>query len=133
MGDPTRVPISFWGQAREAPPIAWDRVENALESSYTYWVSTVSPQGRPQSRVLWGLWHEDRLILSVGSTTVGRNLAANPNVSVNLPSGAEVIIVEGTAAIENDRWSLLRYLERYNPKYRWNFGDEAADSSDFVS
>src|SRR5581483_5917548 len=104
---------------------------NALDNSYTYWLATVSEDGRPEARVVWGLWEDGRLVLTVGSSTINRNVRANPNVTVHLPSGSEVVIVEGTAAVETDRDLLARYIERYNPKYGWNF--EGADVGGAIS
>lgn len=123
MGEPRRVPIKFWGGERPAPEIAWDRVVNVLETAPIYWLSTANADGRPQPRPVWGLWHDERLLLTVGSTTTWRNFRTRPDVSVNLPSGSEVVILEGTASVEEDRAVLDGYIERYNPKYGWNFKD----------
>jgi general stress protein 26 len=131
MSEPRLVPIKFWGTERAAPAIAWDRVQNLLETAPTYWVTTSNADGRPQARPVWGRWHADRLILSVGSTTIWRNFRANPNVSVHLPSGSEVVVLEGIASEEKDAALLEPWLAGYNPKYGWNLS--ADDPGGFVT
>lgn len=120
MDEPRRVPIKFWGSERAAPDIAWSRIENALAHAYIYWFTTTNAHGRPQPRPVWGLWHDGGLILTVGSSTAWRNFRANANVSVHLPSGSEVVVLEGTASVETDRTRLEAFVERYNAKYTWN-------------
>lgn len=131
MSEPRKAPIKFWGTERPAPEIAWDRVENALTVAYEYWLATTNAEGRPQPRPVWGMWHDDRLILSVGSSTIWRNFRANPKVSVNLPSAAEVIVLEGTASVEKDPAVLDPFCERYNAKYSWNL--TSGDPGGFIT
>jgi hypothetical protein len=102
----------------------WGDVEGALLACEHYWVSTVSPDGAPSVRPVWGTWLDDRLLLSVGSTTIGNHLETNDKVTVHLESAVDVVIVEGTAGYETDPDVLARFCERYNPKYSWNFTPE---------
>jgi len=118
MNEPKRVPIKFWGQDKPAPEIAWDRIENALAGAYTYWLSTVSAVGVPQPRPVWGMRFDGRMLLTVGSTTVWRNVERDPHASVHLESASEVVILEGTVARVEDDDLLARFLTPYNAKYR---------------
>ena len=123
---PRSVPITFWGGERGGQPLQWDRVEWQLDSALTYWFSTVSSDGVPQPRPVWGLWHDGRLMLTVGSTTAWGNLRGNQNVSVNLVDSSEVVILEGVASTTppDDPAVVASFLERYNTKYRWDMPPE---------
>jgi hypothetical protein len=101
--------------------LPWDWARGRLESAADYWLTTVDRSARPSTRPVWGIWSERRLLLSVGSTTHWRNLDANPNVGVTLGDAGEVVILEGTAAVEDDHDALRRFIDAYNPKYGWNF------------
>ena len=111
----------FWGQEMGGPALPWEWAEERLAKADVYWLTTVSRALVPRSRPVWGVWVDDRLVLSVGSNTHGYNIRVNPAASAHLSSGLEVVIIEGTAAFENDAAVLERMVEPYNAKYRWNF------------
>ena len=76
----------------------WSFVLDRLATARNYWVSTVRPDGRPHAAPIWGVLVEDDLYLETDpSTRKGRNLAADPRVSVHPELTDEVVIVEGTA------------------------------------
>lgn len=79
--------------------LEWSWAEERLVASMNYWISTVRPSGRPHATPVWGIWHEGALYFD-GSDQTRRmkNIAANPEISINLESGDEVVILEGTAA-----------------------------------
>ena len=58
------------------------------------------------------------LWFSTGSA-IGRNLARDPRVQVNLESGDEVVVIEGVATplAESDAG---QWAGAYNQKYRWD-------------
>ena len=101
--------------------LPWSHVEQRMSGSLHYWVSTVSPQNRPHSTPLWGVWLEGCLYFD-GSprTRRGRNLAANPAVSVTLEDGRDVVILEGEAfQIIDPPFELAEKLAgAYTDKYR---------------
>ena len=67
---------------------------------------------------VWGLWHETAFYFSSSpASRKGKNLAANPAVAVNLESGDEVVIVEGTADYESGEDLLRKLSEDYSRKY----------------
>lgn len=84
-------------------PLAWGHVEQLLRAAPNYWITTVSHAGRPHARPIDGVW-VDRALCFGGSpeTRWVRNLQANPNTSVHLPSGDDVVICEGTAELVTD-------------------------------
>ena len=74
----------------------WSVARAGLEQARNYWICTASRTGRPHATPLWGAWLESRLYFEGSpATRWGRNLTANPQVSVHLESGNQVVIVEG--------------------------------------
>jgi hypothetical protein len=58
------------------------------------------------------------------------NLIANPQITVHLESGNQVVIVEGVAAAVTGAGRLQAFLAAYNPKYDWDAAaDEVTDSA----
>lgn len=90
-----------------------------VDDAYVLWLTTVSPQGQPQSSPVWFVTDDEGfLIYSLDGTPRTRNIAANPKVSLNLDSnaGADVVVVEGTARIVAGPDSLDN--PAYQEKYR---------------
>jgi hypothetical protein len=115
------LPLTLWGKPNaEAPALPWSSVVDHLQQTEDYWLVTTGPSG-PTPRPVWGLWIEDRLVLSVGSTSHWRNLRASADVAVHTGDAHEVVIVEGIAREETDPVELARIVEPYNQKYDWNW------------
>jgi len=91
-----RFPDGYGDPGEDRLP--WSDIEEKLRAAANYWITTVGPSGRPHARPVDGVWVEGALCFggSDGARWV-RNLAANPAVSVHLPSEAEAIILEGEA------------------------------------
>src|SRR5712664_349215 len=84
----------------EAGVRALDRLEHELMG----WVTTVNPDGQPQSSPIWFLWR-DGVVLVYSHVRAPRNanVESNPRVSFNLntdPDGDDVVTMEGTARID---------------------------------
>ena len=78
--------------------LAWADVEARLVAATSYWLATVRPDGPPHVVPRWGVWLDDRFWYDGAPTTRhARNLATNPACTLNLESGTEVVIVEGTS------------------------------------
>ena len=88
--------LRLYGQPSELPPIEWGWVDHQLAEAGTYWV-TARTQGHPHPRPVWGLWRNRHLYLSIGTPITLLALASDPAVTVHFDSGADVVIVEGTA------------------------------------
>jgi PPOX class probable F420-dependent enzyme len=113
-----RFPEVYGIHADEEGLLDWSWAEERLVSARNYWVTTVRPDGSPHAMPVWGLWHEGAFYFSSSpASRKGKNLAANPAVAVNLESGDEVVIVEGTADYERDEDLLRRLGEGYSRKY----------------
>lgn len=80
-----------------APMLPWSREVERLERAEYYWLATSRPDGRPHVTPVWGVWLEGALYFDGPPTTRwGRNLAANPELSVHLEDANDVLILEGT-------------------------------------
>jgi nitroimidazol reductase NimA-like FMN-containing flavoprotein (pyridoxamine 5'-phosphate oxidase superfamily) len=78
--------------------LSWDYVDRRMQEAINYWIATVDPEGRPHATPVWGVWLDGSLYFD-GSpkTRRGRNLAANPNVTVHLEDGSKAVILQGEA------------------------------------
>ena len=74
----------------------WSWAVEWLKAAKNYWFCTTRPDGRPHAMPAWAAWIDGALYFD-GSpeTRRGRNLAANPAITVHLESGDEVVILEG--------------------------------------
>ncbi len=114
---PLAVPLRLYGQQSQKPALGWAWAQFQLESAGTYWVVPRS-EGHPHPRPVWGVWREECLYLSIGTPATLRALADDPNVTVHLDSGTDVVIVEGRArqpVSSGDR------ITAYNQKYDWDY------------
>jgi len=102
------------------------------------WLTTVAPDGTPQSSVVSFLWEgETILVYSQPDTPKLTNIARSPLVSFNLqsdPYGDHMLIIEGTAA-EDPAVPPSDEHAAYAAKYReplehWGMG-EAETARDF--
>lgn len=80
------------------------RALQRLEVELMAWVTTVNPEGQPQSSPIWFLWRDGRvLVYSHVCAPRNANIEANPHVAFNLntdPEGEEVLSMEGEARID---------------------------------
>ncbi len=106
--------------------LPWSRTIEHLATSRN-WVHTTRPDGRPHAKPVWGLWFEEHFYFGTSPKSVdGQNMAANPSLVVNLESGDDAVILEGTAEMVADS-ALLSLLDgAYYAKYSYHLaGDEA--------
>ncbi len=97
------------------------RVAQRLRTSRVAWLTTVAPDGTPQTSPVWFVWDgEGILIYSLESARV-RNLAEHGRVSLNLDGngmGGDIVVIEGTARIDRALPSAAEnpdYLAKYQP------------------
>jgi len=80
--------------------VPWTFAEERLAKSHNYWICSTRPDGRPHSAPVWGVWLEGAFYFSTDpASRKGRNLRANPAISVHVESGNEPVILEGRAQI----------------------------------
>ena len=96
------------------------RAEERLRTEEIAWMTTVRPDGQPQSVPVWFLWDgESFLIYSRPNARKLKNLAENPRVNLNLNSnavGEDVARAECTAGIVEDvppATEVGPFLEKY--------------------
>ncbi len=106
--------------------LAWPWAEVRLVESRNYWVATVAADGTPHARPVWGVWLDGCFYFSSGSR-IQTHLERHPAVSVNLESGDECVIVEGTAAPARDAALTRRVVAAYNEKYHWDMEPKPGD------
>jgi PPOX class probable F420-dependent enzyme len=115
---------------------AWAR--DHLEHDIVAWITTIAPDGTPQSSVISFLWDGDSIFFySQPDTPKLRNIAGSPKVSFHLQSdeyGDNALIVEGIAVIDaaiapSDEH--VAYAAKYRePLTHWQM-DEAQTARDF--
>ena len=96
-------------------------IQERLDVEIVAWMTTVNPEGQPQSSPVWFLARdEDIVVYSLTGTPRTRNIAANPRISLHLnstPSGGQLVIIEGRAEIIPDPVS-AEDDEAYVTKYQ---------------
>jgi nitroimidazol reductase NimA-like FMN-containing flavoprotein (pyridoxamine 5'-phosphate oxidase superfamily) len=123
MGEPfaRRPQVPHYYKFSQDPEglLPWSYAVERLVAARNYWIATCRPSGAPHTTPLWGVWVDDVLYLD-GSpeTRWGRNLAANPQVSVNLESADDVVIVEGDAefCVTDDKLA-QQIIDAWTAKY----------------
>lgn len=99
--------------------LPWTWARKRLREARNYWIATTRPDGKPHSRPVWGTWLDDALYFSTGSLAA-QNLATNPEITVHLESGSEVVIIEDVAEPVSDTSIVERVVSLYNQKYHWD-------------
>lgn len=100
--------------------VPWTWAEQRLTKSHNYVITTVRPDGRPHSMIVWCIWLNNALYLSTGAESrKAKNLAANPNCVVCTEDLAEGVIVEGQATRLADDDIPAAAFELYLKKYGW--------------
>jgi hypothetical protein len=79
--------------------VSWEHVEKRLTDSVNYWLCTVRPNGAPHVVPRWGVFMDGKLYYDGSSETRhARNLETNPNTTLHLESGNDVVIMDGASA-----------------------------------
>jgi pyridoxamine 5'-phosphate oxidase-like protein len=106
-------------------PFSW--AERRLARSHNYYFSSTTPDGKPHTMVVWGLWLDRAFVFSTGSgTRKARNLAANPACVVCTEDVHEAVILEGRAELA-DLALRRRFLPIYERKYDFDMSSMAGD------
>ena len=94
------------------------RADRRLQEEEVAWLTTVRPDGQPQSVPVWFLWDGETFLI-YSQPGQQKNIGRNPRVGLNLNSnvhGGEVVRVEATAEIVEDippATEVGEYLEKY--------------------
>jgi Pyridoxamine 5'-phosphate oxidase len=105
--------------------LPWDWASERLTSSHNYLITTVRPDTRPHTMVLWGVWLENAYYFSTGAMTrKAKNLAANPNCIVCNEKVEEAVIAEGQARQLTVPEIPKAAFALYQKKYGWKLDPE---------
>lgn len=105
--------------------LPWSWAEQRLVASRNYWVATVWPQRRPHLMPVWGMWAEDAFWFSSSKgSRKTRNLLANSRCVVSTEDANNPVVVEGVAALVDDRDTLAQVLAWENEKYNTGYTSE---------
>jgi len=93
------------------------------------WLTTVTPDGQPQTFPIWFLWEDgEALIYSDRRAKRNVNIAANPRVSLHLNDdggGGDIVVLEGEARVDPAAPPLTdnpAYLAKYGAWIRDQLG-----------
>src|ERR1700758_2170415 len=101
--------------------LPWKWANQRLAKSHNYWISTVRPDGRPHTMVVWGLWRQNTFYFSTGrDSQKSRNLKANPGCVVCNELANEAVIVEGVAREVRETAMRKRFFRLYERKYKFD-------------
>jgi PPOX class probable F420-dependent enzyme len=93
----------------------WRRIQEQLQASRSYWLTTTRADGRPHAMPVWGVWRDGLLWFSTGLESVkGRNLVRDPRAVMHLESADDVVILEGVVERADDDAVFAAYAEKYN-------------------
>ena len=106
--------------------LPWSHAEERLVKSRSYWICTTRPDGRPHSMPVWGCWLDGALWFSTGTTTrKAKNIAHQPEVSIHLESGEDMVVFEGRAVEVNPKKFDKAFIKRFDvmskKKYKMGF------------
>jgi PPOX class probable F420-dependent enzyme len=103
------------------------RALRQLATDQVAWLTTVLPDGQPQTTTIWFRWTgTEILVYSHRRAHRNANIEANPRVAFNLetdPDGDDYVIVEGLARFDLDGPPASAdpdYVAKYGPRIRHN-------------
>ncbi len=96
--------------------------DRRLKGDLIIWLTTVDPQGQPQTSPVWFWWDGESVVLfSMPRSPKVANIRANPRVSLNLDGngqGGDIVSIEGTAELFENKplTEFPEYVQRYMEK-----------------
>ncbi len=96
------------------------RAQARLRDELIIWMTTVRPDGRPQTSPVWFLADGPEVLVYSAATSRIANVEANPAVALNLDGngmGGDIVTIEGTARLVPTE-PAAHANERYVTKYR---------------
>lgn len=121
MTEPTSARAIAGDATTRGAPLPWSEARRRLVGAQTYWLVTVTPDGRPQTRPVLGVWVDEALhTTSNAGARKARNLAEDDRCSVSFAAEGVDVVLEGTAATVSDDGRLRRVADAYREKYGWS-------------
>jgi nitroimidazol reductase NimA-like FMN-containing flavoprotein (pyridoxamine 5'-phosphate oxidase superfamily) len=117
--DRPRFPAGYGVPKSAKGLLAWDHVEQRLADAKVYWIATVANGEWPRVRPVDGLYIDGAVYVGGSPETRWvQDIQANPNVSLHLDGGYDVVILEGVIGEERPDAELARRLAAAsNAKY----------------
>jgi PPOX class probable F420-dependent enzyme len=118
---------------RKPSPEKMAHADDRLRREIIVWLTTVRPDGQPQSSPVWFVWDgRTVLIYSLPTSRKLPNIRGNAKVSLHLAddAGADVVSIEGLALVSPDESPALGVPE-YVEKYRDLIADLGWTEQDF--
>jgi hypothetical protein len=110
--------LTMYGSPADLAAIDWEWVDEQLATADFYWIVAACTDRPAAARPVWGVWWEQRLLLSVGSPQVRAALDDDGPVTVHLGGGLDVVIVEGTVVGTS---GAAPAVGAYDAKYDWRY------------
>jgi hypothetical protein len=120
------LPQGYETPGEDGVLLPWNHARERLEQAQNYWICTASLSGKPHAMPLWGVWLDDLLYFDGHpATRWGRNIAANPQITMHLENGTEVVIVEGIVEDVNEPGPTRyrRVADAFDAKYNYQLPD----------
>lgn len=128
------VPDGYGIPENEEGLLPWSYVEERMSAAKNYWIVTANRAAKPSVTPVWGAWVDGKLYFDgAPQTRRGKNIRQNPQISVHLESGDEVLILEGEATIYQsapERSLAENVAGAYRDKYAQYGYSPAADQWD---
>ena len=100
--------------------IAWSHADQKLKKETVYWISTSSPDGKPHSAPVWGIWENQTFYFETDpGSPKARNLVRNPRIVFHVQDGMDTVIVKGTVEREKNSRKLETLIPKYVRKYKY--------------
>lgn len=115
----SRPSIPEYGISKEKENIlTWDKVNEWMELSKSYWISTTRHDGKPHTRPIWGIWYENIFYFGGGQKTQNiKNLLRDTRITVHTESANNVVIIEGKAEQFDDEEINQILGKKYEARY----------------
>ncbi|MCE7736942.1 MAG: pyridoxamine 5'-phosphate oxidase family protein [Candidatus Heimdallarchaeota archaeon] len=98
--------------------LTWDKVNDWMEESKSYWISTTKFDGKPHARPLWGIWYNNIFYFGGGQKTQNvKNLLRDARITVHTESANNVVIIEGQAEQFHDEEIHEILGKKYEARY----------------
>lgn len=102
-------------------PTPWSRAVEELAESGTYWLGTVTPQGRPHVVPVLGVVVDGYVHFSASrGTRKAIHLGTNPWCSITTSAATMDLVVEGVATPVDNGSEVDEIARRYRDKYGWD-------------
>ena len=119
-----RMPKGYGIHTGTKGQVTWAYVETELRKSRNYWIATTRPDGRPHVMPVWGVWLNGAVYFGTDRTSrKARNMQANPATTVNLESGDDCVILEGTVREVTNAKEIAGIDAAYVKKYKMKLTD----------